>query len=209
MSSVYTTLNNLKTFFSEQIQQHGTNAKGVDWKSQEAQYVRFDQLLKLNRDPSDHFSILDYGCGYGALAQYLTERGYAFSYTGYDMNDEAVEAGNKLFEGRDNIRLTTDEAALQACDYCVGSGLFNMKLDTLEDEWEVYVLRTIERLWELSVKGMGFNSLTKYSDADRMRADLYYADPCWLFDYCKTKLSKQVALLHDYGIYDFTLLVRH
>jgi hypothetical protein len=70
------------------------------------------------------------------------------------------------------------------------------------------MLRTIERLWELSTKGMAFNSLTKYSDTDRMRADLYYADPCYLFDYCKTRLSKQVALLHDYGIYDFTMLVR-
>jgi hypothetical protein len=41
-----------------------------------------------------------------------------------------------------------------------------------------------------------------------MRADLYYADPLWLFDYCKRNLSKQVALLHDYGMYDFTILVR-
>jgi hypothetical protein len=208
MSSVDTTLQNLKQFFSEQIQQYGTNAKGVDWKSQEAQYVRFDQLLKLHTDPKAHFSILDYGSGYGALAQYLIERGYDFTYVGYDMNEAAIEEGSKLFAGKANITLTTDEAGLQATDYCIGSGLFNMKLDTPADEWEAYMLRTIDRLWELSTKGMSFNSLTKYSDADRMRPELYYADPTWLFDYCKTKLSKQVALLHDYGIYDFTMLVR-
>src|SRR5688572_5905228 len=125
MTSVETTLKNLKSFFSEQIQQHGANAKGVDWKSQEAQYARFDQLLKLHTDPQTAFSILDYGCGYGALAGYLTERGYAFTYVGYDMNDKAVEAGRTLFDGRDNIRLTTDETSLESCDYCVGSGLFN------------------------------------------------------------------------------------
>jgi SAM-dependent methyltransferase len=208
MSSVDHTLKHLKEFFGEQIQQHGTNAKGVDWKSQEAQYTRFDQLLKLHTDPAVHFSILDYGSGYGALAQYLIERGYNFTYVGYDMNDKAVEEGNKLFAGHNNITLTTDETGLQPCDYCVGSGLFNMRLETPEDEWHAYMLRTIDRLWELSTKGMAFNSLTKYSDADRMRADLYYADPCGLFDYCKTKLSKQVALLHDYGIYDFTMLLR-
>lgn len=208
MSSVDHTLKSLKDFFSEQIQQYGPNAKGVDWKSQEAQYLRFDQLLKLHNNINEPFSILDYGSGYGALAQYLVERGYHFTYVGYDMNEAAIDEGRKLFAGNPNITLTVDEANLQSADYCIGSGLFNMKLDTPQDEWEAYMLRTIDRLWMLSSKGMAFNSLTSYSDADKMRPDLYYADPRWLFDYCKTQLSRQVALLHDYGIYDFTILVR-
>ena len=41
-----------------------------------------------------------------------------------------------------------------------------------------------------------------------MRPYLYYADPLFLFDYCKKKYSKSVALLHDYGLYEFTILVR-
>ena len=41
-----------------------------------------------------------------------------------------------------------------------------------------------------------------------MRADLYYGDPCFFFDHCKTRYSKQVGLLHDYGLYEFTILVR-
>ena len=41
-----------------------------------------------------------------------------------------------------------------------------------------------------------------------MRADLYYADPCFLFDYCKRNFAKDVAILHDYSLYDFTLIVR-
>jgi hypothetical protein len=47
--------------------------------------------------------------------------------------------------------------------------------------------------------------LTKYSGADRMaqRPDLYYG-----FDFCKRRFSRNVALLHDYGLYDFTILVR-
>jgi hypothetical protein len=41
-----------------------------------------------------------------------------------------------------------------------------------------------------------------------MREDLFYADPCELFDYCKTRFARNVALLHDYGLYEFTILVR-
>jgi hypothetical protein len=61
---------------------------------------------------------------------------------------------------------------------------------------------------EKSKAGFAFNVLTKYSDVEFMRKELYYADPCFLFDYCKRAFSKNVALLHDYNQYDFTLIVR-
>jgi hypothetical protein len=60
----------------------------------------------------------------------------------------------------------------------------------------------------LSRAGFAFNALTKYSDAEFMRPDLYYADPLFLFDHCKCRYSKFVALLHDYPLYEFTILVR-
>jgi hypothetical protein len=41
-----------------------------------------------------------------------------------------------------------------------------------------------------------------------MRPDLYYGDPAFFFDHCKTHYARDVALLHDYGLYEFTLLVR-
>jgi hypothetical protein len=41
-----------------------------------------------------------------------------------------------------------------------------------------------------------------------MRRHLYYADPCYLFDTCKKRFSRNVALLHDYEAYDFTIIVR-
>jgi hypothetical protein len=52
--------------------------------------------------------------------------------------------------------------------------------------------------------------LTKYSDAERMagRPDLFYGDPLFFFDFCKRNFSRNVALLHDYGLYDFTIIVR-
>ena len=53
-----------------------------------------------------------------------------------------------------------------------------------------------------------FNVLTSYADPDRMRPDLYYADPCFLFDYCQRRYSRWVAILHDYGLYEFTVVVR-
>jgi hypothetical protein len=198
----------VKNFYAEEFRLHGTSAKGAAWNSQESQYIRFEQLLKLNSNPDEAFSITDYGSGYGALVQYMVDRGLKFTYKGYDTNADAVEEGHKLFSSLPNCTFTADDKLLTPCDYFVTSGIFNMKVNTPADEWEKYMLGTLDRLWELSIKGMAFNVLTKYSDADKMRPELYYADPCFLFDYCKMKFSRQVALLHDYGIYDFTILVR-
>ena len=68
--------------------------------------------------------------------------------------------------------------------------------------------QTLAAINSLSGKGFAFNVLTKYSDPEFMRTDLYYADPLFLFDYCKAKFSTFVSLIHDYPLFEFTILVR-
>jgi len=94
-------------------------------------------------------------------------------------------------------------------DYLIASGIFNVMLDALADEWEEYIKTHLHRINSLSIKGFSFNMLTIYSDPDRMKDYLYYADPCIYFDYCKRYFSKWVALLHDYGLWEFTILMRN
>ena len=55
-------------------------------------------------------------------------------------------------------------------------------------------------------KGISFNLLTKYADYEA--DNLYYGDPLYFFDYCKRNLSKYVTLLHDYELYEWTILVK-
>jgi hypothetical protein len=93
-------------------------------------------------------------------------------------------------------------------DYGVASGIFNVRLGRSDAEWRAYVEATLDALDRTSRLGFAFNCLTSYSDAEKMRDYLYYADPCALFDLCKRRYSRNVALLHDYGLYEFTVLVR-
>jgi hypothetical protein len=60
----------------------------------------------------------------------------------------------------------------------------------------------------LATRGLAFNVLTLYSDPEHRRRELHYADPLALFDFCKKELAPRVALLHDYPLYEFTILVR-
>jgi SAM-dependent methyltransferase len=192
-------------YYTGRLQEHGTTAKGVDWNSEESQNLRFAQLARVL--PSGHYSLVDYGCGYGALVAFLGQRGDDFDYQGFDISPAMVARGLED-HGGSRRRFVTSEAELDVADFALASGVFNVKLDTPAAEWTDYVTQTLAVLDRLGRRGFAFNMLTSYSDADRMRADLYYGDPLRFFDLCKRSFSKQVALLHDYGLYEFTMLVR-
>jgi SAM-dependent methyltransferase len=194
-------------YFERTLAEHGPTPLGVDWNSPEAQTSRFDQLLKVV-DSSKPYSINDYGCGYGALAHYLRERGDDFTYRGLDVSERMLEHARELNAHPEEWSFVSDPAELAPADYTVASGLFNLRMEIDDDAWREYVLDTLDRIAELSELGFAFNMLTSYSDPDKMRPDLYYGDPCFFFDRCKRRYARDVALLHDYGLYEFTILVR-
>jgi SAM-dependent methyltransferase len=199
-------LDQVKAYFDQRIREYGPTPLGVDWNSEISQKVRFDQLLKVLETP--RFSILDYGCGYGALADYLVEKGFEAEYFGFDILDSAIFLARQVHAGRPQRTFFSQTAKLAEVDYVVASGVFNVRCDKSFDAWTDYVVGMLEQFNFLSLKGFSCNFLSKYSDEDRMRPDLYYADPCFLFDYCKRNFSKNIALLHDYHLYDFTLILR-
>jgi SAM-dependent methyltransferase len=179
----------------------------VDWNSDSSQVTRFTQLLRVC-DFSGPIRLGDYGCGYGGLFGFLCARAFDGQFAGYDIAPAMVEAARALYAADGRAVFSDDEAVLDGSDFVVCSGVFNVKLKAPLAEWETHVLHTIERLQALSRRGFAFNCLTSYSDPERMRPDLYYPDPCRLFDHCKRRYSRHVALLHDYGLYEFTILVR-
>jgi len=202
-------LKKYKDYFNEKIETYGATPKGTDYNGPEAQNIRFEQLIKVI-NPEVAFTVIDYGCGYGALFDYLQTKGWDFQYYGYDMLEKMIIAAQKSHEGIANVHFQHTEDDLPIADYLLAGAIFNNKFEAEEGEWTDLVLKTLQKMNNLCSKGFSFNALTKYSDADRMalRPDLYFADSLFLFDYCKKNFSRNVALLHDYGLYDFTILVR-
>lgn len=200
-------LKSVEKYFTEKLNEHGATPRGVDWNSAEAQQVRFFQLTRLI-DASVNYSLLDFGCGYGAMYDYLRQAGHRLHYVGYDIAAPMIVRGRELHPNDPDCWFTNELAEVPQVDYAVASGTFNMKLDADPDAWTKIVLQALDQMNAHATKGIAFGMLTKYSDADKMRPDLYYADPCFYFDYCKRNFSLNVALLHDYNLYDFTILVR-
>lgn len=200
-------IDQIKKYFGEKLENYGATPQGADWNSIAAQYTRFDQLVK-GCDLSQKFSIIDYGCAYGALIDYLLMRGCKFDYTGFDIVEDMVTQAGHIHQDKPFCTFTHQVEQLTQADYVVESGIFNIRLDYDEAAWRDYVIETLDRMNSLSGKCFAFNMLTSYSDPEYMKPHLYYADPRFYFDYCKLHYSKNVALLHDYNLYDFTILVR-
>jgi SAM-dependent methyltransferase len=194
-------------YYTDKFLRHGADAAGVDWRDSESQHLRFRQLLRLADDGAP-FSINDYGCGYGALASWLEDERRPARYVGFDVSRPMIEHARAAFAGRDDVAFVESADELPVADYTVASGVFNVKLDAPLETWTEYVLDTIREMRGRSRVGLAFNMLTSYSDPERMRPDLYYAEPAFFFDFCKRELSRQIALLHDYGLWEFTVIVR-
>ena len=84
-------------YYTSKLNTHGACARGVDWNSDESQRLRFAQLLKLCEGRPVE-SILDYGCGYGALAGCLPPFLAGVEYRGYDASPEMVAAARRLID---------------------------------------------------------------------------------------------------------------
>lgn len=200
-------LDAVERYYTQKLRLHGPTAQGVDWNSAGSQVLRFEQVAGVFGEDAG-FSVNDYGCGYGALADHLSGQGRDFHYWGYDISGEMITTARALHAGWAHCAFCTDEADLPVSDYTVASGIFNVKLTIDEGDWERYVYDRVDRLGQLSRRGFAFNLLSRFSDANRMRADLFYADPVQMFEYCRTRFSRRVALLHDSPLYEFTILVR-
>ncbi len=200
-------LENINHYYTDKIKIYGATPKGVDWNGEESQFIRFEQLSKIIN--KDIFSINDIGCGYGKYFEYLQNRFLNFNYYGFDLSQEMIKNAKSLYSNKGGGFMQVDNLKnIEKADYSVASGIFSVKMEHNESEWLSYILSTLEQMNEKSIRGFSFNMLTKYSDKEYMRDDLYYADPLFIFDYCKRNFSKQVALLHDYGLYEFTILVK-
>ncbi len=194
-------------YYEGKLAAHGATARGVDWKDAASQTKRFEQLLRaVGIDRSiPRCTILDFGCGWGALLPFLRERGFEGSYTGYDRSPAMVAEARRIHEGVPGATFTSEWESVGPAEFVVASGVFNVRLGASDAQWLAYVIDTLAAMNARATSGWAANFLTSYSDEDHKRPDLYYTDPATIFEWCKRSASRWVCLLHDYDLYEFTI----
>ena len=194
-------------YYSDRIEAFGPTAQGVDWRDARSHALRQAQLLRLVAEDPDA-SVFDLGCGYGDFLSVVRAAGHRGRYVGCDVSPEMLDWARRLHgDGPDRTWVSRPPSS-EPCDYAIASGLFNVRRGTDPQSWSAFVDRTIEALATYGRKGFAFNMLTTSSDPDKRRADLHYGDPVATLRTCLDRFGRHVAVLQDYGLWEFTVIVR-
>lgn len=193
-------------YYAARLRAHGTTPQGVDWNGAASQEQRFRQFLRLE-GLIDASRIVDLGCGYGALLRFLRQAGYRGHYHGVDLAPEMIAAASAFNAADPLARFEAGAEPSEDADFVVASGIFSVRVDVPDATWEDHMRATMRMMASHARHGIAFNCLTLYSDVDRRRPHLYYADPLAWFDWAKRQIAPSIALLHDYGLYEFTILI--
>lgn len=183
----------------------------VGWRDRNAQHSRFEQFVRAIAHPAEaSFEVADVGCGLGDLLPFLRGKGFAgLRYRGYDILPDMVEAAAACYQDSGaSFRRIDEMSEIAPADYCFASGIFNARLGHDDGAWWAHVQACVREMAAKSASAVAFNMLSTYSDKEKRDSTLYYADPCRVFDWCKREISRDVALLHDYGQWDFTIIIR-
>ena len=194
-------------YYTDKIHQHGSTPRGVDWRDVESQEMRFASLLRIIENDSAA-SLIELGCGYGALYGYLIRQDFDLDYLGYDISEEMVTAAKDLYPDEHSRFMIGSHPRRQA-DYCVASGIFNVRFDLSDHDWRCYLYKTLDVMAAVARKGFAFNCLTSFSDRERQESRLFYGNPGEMLNHCIKRYGRRVALLHGRPPYEFTLLIWH
>jgi SAM-dependent methyltransferase len=191
----------LQAHYARTFAAHGTSPKGVDWRDEETANIRLRQMLKVVEKPRA-CSLLDVGCGYGALLAMIQAENLPYRYSGVDVVPAMIEAAKARFKDADFHCADIFSLDTQY-DYVVCNGVLTQKLDASEPEMDAFAWRLIRHMFALSRVGIAFNIMTTH--VNYTVPNLYYRDPQKMLADCISSITPHARLSENYGLYEYTL----
>lgn len=197
----------MKVHYEKTFSKFGANSRGVDWGRDEDVVLRYKNMLAIvNRNTDVVPTLLDVGCGYGGLLQYVKNTQMDVEYTGIDVAENMIKYArlnyeNGAFFAGDALHFPFEKRF----DYVVCNGILTQKLAVTTREMGEFANALIYRMFELCEIGIAFNIM---SDKVNFTTDnLYYRSPVELLSYCLDHLSRRVRIDHSYPLYEYTAYV--
>jgi SAM-dependent methyltransferase len=155
------------------------------WGSADGQRARFDALLRSANYRGG--SVVDFGCGTGALREHLAGLGYPFTYLGLDMNADLLPVTNEF------RLIDFDSVDFPPADYVFASGIFQFA----DDADPLYYRRLVGSLFERCGIALSVNFLSALRDEAEKDPEELYLTPGEAADLAAS-LSGRWVLDHSY-----------
>jgi cyclopropane fatty-acyl-phospholipid synthase-like methyltransferase len=196
---------NIQDYFEEKVLIFGNNAKGMDWKDEKSQHLRFE-IIANYIDFNENTTILDVGCGNGEFFNYTKVQKKNVTYNGIDISNIMVDITNKRF-GKNTAEISTvqDINKHKKYDYIISSGTFNACLDIKKNIWEVLFFESLNKMFQQTKKRVVVNFMSEIVDYKYKR--LYYPKISKLSRYVCENLTRNFIIDHSYDLYEATIII--
>jgi SAM-dependent methyltransferase len=193
---------NIFHFHGQLIKEFGVSSNAaLGWKEPSGQAARFKILSGIGQ--LNGHSVLDAGCGHADMFAYLIKLYPQLLYYGIEQIPGILQVAIdryihlpavKFYEGD----FTT--GVLPVVDYTIACGSLNYR-----NSDDLFIFKTIEKLFNNSRIGLGFNLLSKI---EPVTGFLTAYHPDHITGFCRT-LTSHVSLIENYYGDDYTVLMYH
>ncbi len=198
-------ISDIEDYYKDKMKDSSKDFEVHGWENEEAQNIRYSVLL--NGVNLENKSLLDVGCGTGALFRYIESKGLSCDYLGVDALSEMVNLAKKRSCNAMFLQLNIDDDILpfdsDCFDVVYASGIFNINYGNNEN----YIKETIIKLFDIAGETLVLNFL---SDKSKNREDKYFYTSPESLDFIlkKSKVAfKKRSFVNDYLDNDFTLIL--
>ena len=193
------------------FQRHGATPQGVDWPNGLDLTTRFKVMLNgmpAELRKAEEIKLLDVGCGYGALFDYLktTDNFKNINYHGTDLSEKMIqyaqEQHGNYFSFRDILQ---QPLRANSFDYAIINGVFTEKRQLSQESMEEFLGHMLKNLYATCRYGFGFNVMSQH--VDWYREELFYLPFDRAATIVRENCNRHFRFCADYGLYEYTVYV--
>jgi SAM-dependent methyltransferase len=189
--------------YEKRLEEYGYSPETLGWGVHGRQEVRFAVLAEFALQQPNS-SVLDVGCGFCDLYEFLTKHEWRGHYTGVDVVPGLLSVARQRHPSLDvrELDITDQSAELDEYDFVIASGIFNAALPSGTNASNAET--ALRRMFQHSRVATCVDFLSSYVDFQKPGA--YHTDPAWAFSTAK-RLTRSVLLRHDYMPYEFSVFL--
>ena len=189
--------------YEARLKQYGYSPKSLGWGKEGRQGIRFAVLAEeVLKEPNS--SVLDVGCGFADLYDFLVACGWKGHYHGIDIVPGLIQIARRRHPklAIQNCDITSNHGLKNIYDYIICSGVFNAKLSQSDNNH--HITKALKSMFKLARKCVCVDFMSTYVDYEHSEA--WHTDPIWAFE-TAMELSRRVSLRHDFMPYEFALFI--